>query len=245
MSLSSIEFVLLLPTLIGVYWLLFDRRIQQIYLALVTALFIGFAGRFHLWVLAGVLGATMLVIRAANRSASRQQQIIRAGIIGLVVVLLSFKYLSWGFSLVGLQVIPPRQPIGISYYTFILIGFLVDRSRSHRPLTARRVLSLLLFFPFLTSGPIVRLRSWSAQNPRGRKRRVMRNVTIGAHSFMIGLMKKVMIADAIAVSTAPVWANPGQYGRTALAVAIVGFYVQLYADFSGYTDMARGVARML
>jgi D-alanyl-lipoteichoic acid acyltransferase DltB (MBOAT superfamily) len=145
----------------------------------------------------------------------------------------------------GVPAAPAPQPLGISYYTFILIGFLADSARQARPLTASRLPSLLLFFPFLSSGPIVRLRSWSAQVSRGRKRRVMRNVTIGSHLFLVGAIKKILIADPIAVSTAPIWASPGEYGQAALAIAIVSFYVQLYADFSGYTDMARGVARMM
>jgi len=245
MSLSSLEFAFLLPPLIAVYWLLYARRLQHVYLALVTALFIAFNDRSNLWVLLWVLAATMTVVGAANRFEGARRWIISGGIVGLIANLAYFKYLPWLADLAGVPLPATAPPLGISYYTFILIGFLADSSRQGRLLTSWRLPQLLMFFPFLSSGPLVRLQSWSAQMSSGRKRFVMRNVTTGTHLFLIGLTKKILIADAIALSTSPIWASPTDYGRAALALATISFYVQLYADFSGYTDMARGVARMM
>jgi D-alanyl-lipoteichoic acid acyltransferase DltB (MBOAT superfamily) len=65
------------------------------------------------------------------------------------------------------------------------------------------------------------------------------------HLLLLGYFKKVLIADPIGLSTAPIWANPESFSGPALALALIAFYIQLYADFSGYTDMARGIARLL
>lgn len=245
MALSSIEFIALLPPLVAIYWLLWNQRLRQVWIAVATALFVAFPGRFHLLVLLAVLAGTSIVIAVANRAPGTRQLMLRGGIAGLLLVLAYFKYVPWLASLLSLPVPAISQPLGISYYTFILIGFLADAGQRIRHLPSSRVPWLVMFFPFLLSGPIVRLRSWSAQVSPRRKRGAMRQVTIGAHLFLVGALKKVLIADAIAVSTGPVWATPTAYGQMALAMALVGFYVQLYADFSGYTDMARGVARMM
>lgn len=245
MAFSSLEFVSILPIIIAVYWLLWPRWAQNVFLLAASALFMALNGRFHLIVFLAVLGGTALLIAVAEHTQAYRQRILGAGVVGLLLVLCYFKYLGWISGLFSSAPVASKQPLGISYYTFILLGFLLDIRNSRARLSPGRLPSMLLFFPFLLSGPIVRLRSWSAQMSHRRKRRVMRHVTIGTHLFMVGLFKKILIADAIAVSTAPVWANPSEYSHAAIAIAVVGFYVQLYADFSGYTDMARGVARMM
>ena len=244
MSLSSIEFVALLPIVIAVYWLLYSQRPRHIYLVLVTALFVAFNGRTHLWVLLAVLFGVMAAVALASRPAWPRRRILQAAAAGLLLTLGYYKYLPWISGLLSAQVATAIQPIGISYYVFILIGFLLDASNRGLRLRASRLPWLVLFFPFILSGPIVRLRPWSAQLSR-RKRHAMRNISIGAQLFLVGAAKKILIADAIAMSTAPVWADPELFSPRAIAIAVVGFYLQLYADFSGYTDMARGVARMM
>lgn len=245
MSFSSIEFVSLLPILVAAYWVLWARRAQNVFLLAMSALFLAYSGLSHLIVFLGVLGGAALFLSASRRWPARRRTILTVGSVALVLNLCYFKYLGWIAGLLGIAVTAPTQPLGISYYTFILLGFLLDLRNTGARLRVSRLPSMALFFPFLLSGPIVRLRSWSAQVSHHRKPRIARNVAIGAHLFMVGLLKKVLIADAIAVTTAPVWAAPAQYSRLSLAIAILGFYLQLYADFSGYTDMARGVARMM
>jgi D-alanyl-lipoteichoic acid acyltransferase DltB (MBOAT superfamily) len=100
-----------------------------------------------------------------------------------------------------------------------------------------------LFLPHLIAGPIVRLRQLGHQF-ECRKIFRERNLFIGAHLFTIGFIKK-LIADPIGSVIAPVWAAPAQATSGALILALLGFSAQLFFDFSGYTDMARGIARML
>ena len=100
-----------------------------------------------------------------------------------------------------------------------------------------------MFFPHLVAGPIVRWRLLSPQFTSA-KRLQWRNIKIGLHFFTIGFLQK-LAADPIGGLIDPVWGAPGQANWSALLLALLGFYAQLYLDFSGYTDMGRGIARML
>ncbi len=231
MPFSSLEFISFLPAGIAIYWLLRQRAAQLTFVLLISILFLSFTGLFHLWVFAAVLLGTALIVAVANRSVPHRRHVLIAGVIALTTTLIYYKAVG-------------PQPLGISYYSFILIGFLVD-AMNGASLPAARLVPAVTFFPILLSGPIVRWQSWSRQLTRRAKPRAIRNLTIGAHLFVVGAAKKILIADAIAVTTAPVWAAPGEYTRLGVAVAMFAFYLQVYADFSGYTDMARGVARMM
>ncbi len=101
----------------------------------------------------------------------------------------------------------------------------------------------IMFLPHLIAGPIVRLRQLM---PQIDQRRVFqwRNLSIGLHLFTVGFAKK-LAADPLGRIIEPVWAAPAQASSGALLLALLGFSAQLYLDFSGYTDMGRGIARML
>ena len=100
------------------------------------------------------------------------------------------------------------------------------------------------FFPQLVAGPIVRAASLVPQLDR-RPRYAPGQIADGAGLFTLGLFKKVVIADALAPIVERVYAAPGQFGGADVLLATYAFAFQIYCDFSGYTDIARGVARML
>ena len=231
MPFSSLEFASVLPAGIALYWLLRFPAAQRIFVIVASGLFLSFTGLSHLWVFAGVVLGTTLLLAIANRAGRLRRSLLAAGVAALVATLAYYKTSA-------------GHPLGVSYYTFILIGFLLEAING-ATLPAWRIVPSVAFFPLLLSGPIVRWRNWAPQFTRRRKPASARNVTIGAQLFAVGAFKKILIADAIAVTTAPVWMHPDQYSRLAVAAAIAAFYLQVYADFSGYTDMARGVARMM
>jgi len=101
----------------------------------------------------------------------------------------------------------------------------------------------IMFLPHLIAGPIVRWRLLAPQF-RHAKRFQTRNLQVGLHLFTIGFLKK-LAADPIGQLIDPVWSAPHLAGWRAVTLALLGFYAQLYLDFSGYTDMGRGIARML
>jgi alginate O-acetyltransferase complex protein AlgI len=137
-------------------------------------------------------------------------------------------------------------PIGISFYTFEAINYTVDVYRRRVP--AERSLAhfmlFITFFPHLVAGPIVRARDFLPQTHR-RKRWDWARLELGARYFLMGLFKKWAIADRMAQYVDPVFSNPSVYSTTATWLAVIAYALQIYGDFSGYSDMALGTAHML
>lgn len=137
-------------------------------------------------------------------------------------------------------------PIGISFYTFEAINYMVEVYR--RNVRAERNLEHFLlfitFFPHLVAGPIVRARDFLPQIRRPKHWDWAR-AQLGVQLFLMGLFKKLAIADRMAVFSDPVFAHPEAYGAYAAWVAVLAYALQIYCDFSGYTDMALGCAHLL
>jgi len=168
-----------------------------------------------------------------------------------------FKYtnffLDTGASALGLFGLPVSHrtlniilPLGISFYTFETISYVVDVYRGR----ARAVRSLLdyalyiMFFPHLVAGPIVRPHDFLPQLRR-RKHFDWDRLQLGAQFFLIGLFKKAVLADHLASVADPVFADPAAFGSGSLWLAVLCYSAQIFCDFSGYSDMAVGLAHAL
>jgi alginate O-acetyltransferase complex protein AlgI len=137
-------------------------------------------------------------------------------------------------------------PVGISFYTFEAINYAVDVYRKRVP-AERNLAHLMLFitfFPHLVAGPIVRARDFLPQIKRP-KRWDWARINLGVQYFLMGLVKKLVIADRMAYFVDPVFAQPEAYSSHHAWIAIIAYSFQVYGDFSGYTDMAIGSAHML
>ncbi|MEM8811411.1 MAG: MBOAT family O-acyltransferase [Pseudomonadota bacterium] len=137
-------------------------------------------------------------------------------------------------------------PLGISFVTFTLTAYIVDIYRGRYPIERRldRVLGYVLFFPHLIAGPILRPNELLPQLAVLR-RALDARILLGVCIFTIGLIKKVIFADTIAGVVDPVFAVDGDGTSLEYLLAIYGFSIQIYCDFSGYTDMAIGLALIL
>jgi alginate O-acetyltransferase complex protein AlgI len=137
-------------------------------------------------------------------------------------------------------------PLGISFYTFETISYVVDVYRGRSKAVGNLVdySIFLMFFPHLAAGPIVRPRDFLPQLER-RKRFSWYRLTIGLTLCMIGLFKKAVIADNLAGVVDPVFADADRYASGAVWLATLGYALQIYCDFSGYSDMAIGLAHTL
>jgi alginate O-acetyltransferase complex protein AlgI len=149
----------------------------------------------------------------------------------------------WAFHSPILQVI---LPVGISFYTFEAINYTVDVYRRRTPAerSLPHFLLFITFFPHLVAGPIVRARDFLPQIKRS-KRWSWPRIHLGAQFVLMGLFKKLAIADRMAQFADPVFKDPLSYRTGAVWLAIIAYALQLYCDFSGYTDMAIGCAHML
>jgi alginate O-acetyltransferase complex protein AlgI len=137
-------------------------------------------------------------------------------------------------------------PPGISFYTFASISYVLDVYYERMPAceSARDYTLFVAFFPKLLSGPIVRARELLPQF-KDRVLATTGDIEVGLAYFMIGLVKKLVIADQIAPHVNLIFSAPGQYDALTLLLGALGYTVQIYCDFSGYTDMAIGCARIL
>jgi alginate O-acetyltransferase complex protein AlgI len=137
-------------------------------------------------------------------------------------------------------------PLGISFYTFEAINYIVDvyRGRVRPERNLANFMLFILFFPHLIAGPIVRARDFLPQIRR-RKRWDWMRVELGMRFFLMGLFKKWFIADRMAMFADPVFQYPSDYKGVAIWMAVIAYALQIYGDFSGYTDMAIGTAHML
>jgi alginate O-acetyltransferase complex protein AlgI len=137
-------------------------------------------------------------------------------------------------------------PLGISFISFTLVAYLVDIYREvfssrHQP---RTILAYVLFFPHLIAGPILRPYELIPQLEQPRAA-TLRGFAAPLAIFTLGLVKKLVFADQLAPMVAATYVQDVTTSAFAASLAIVGFAVQVYCDFSGYTDMAIGLAAML
>ena len=137
-------------------------------------------------------------------------------------------------------------PLGISFFTFQQLSYLIDRCRGEAPhYGAVDYLSFVTFFPSLISGPIVLHASTVPQFQDEAKRKFSaEGFAKGVMQFVIGLGKKVLLADTLALAVNYGYENIASLDAPAALVAAVGYTLELYFDFSGYSDMAIGVGKM-
>jgi len=200
-----------------------------------------------------------LIARGMDKwpSPGRRKALLVLSILGNLAILCYFKYANFfleslrqGLESAGASAsIPVLQvilPIGISFYTFEAISYTVDvyrgKIRAERRLD--HFLLFILFFPHLVAGPIVRAGDFLPQVHR-RKRWSWPRMVVGGRLILLGLFKKMVIADRMALLVDPIFANPGGYETAVVWMAAVGYSLQIYCDFSGYSDIALGSARLL
>jgi alginate O-acetyltransferase complex protein AlgI len=259
MLFNSLTFVVFYVAVFALYWLLRARTPQNVLLLAASWVFYGAWSWKFLLLLIGSSVLDYICGLLIERASSQQRRrlVLVISVAGNLLFLATFKYLGFfvaelaallermGFD-ASLPVLSIVLPIGISFYTFQTIGYVVDVYRRKVP-AARSFLDYALyvaFFPQLVAGPIERA---GHLIPQFQKPRVWSTPAFesGLQLAFWGLFKKVVIADNLAPYIDAVYSSPGDYAGGALATATVFFAFQIYCDFSGYTDTARGVARML
>jgi alginate O-acetyltransferase complex protein AlgI len=199
------------------------------------------------------LASILLRLNEGEGSRRASKAVLVLGIIFNVVFLGFFKYTDFisgtindvfGANLVLRHII---LPLGISFITFQKIAFLVDVQAGRvRSFTFQDYCTFVLFFPQLIAGPIVHYREMMPQFHVASCRFDNENVAVGLTLLVFGLFKKVVFADQIALFVTPIYNNAAAGSRTSFLLAwmaAIGFTLQIYFDFSGYTDMALGLAR--
>ncbi|HUP58275.1 MAG TPA: MBOAT family O-acyltransferase [Bdellovibrionota bacterium] len=235
---STPQFLALLILTMLAYQLAKGRTGRSTVLLVSSTLFYAWSGWVDLLVLQLVMLASWLTVFFGKMYPRRRKAFTAAGIALIVAHLVFWKYTPWlfGWSWVA--------PLGISFYTLQKIGYLVDVFKGRaEPLRFREYLLFNGFFAQLVAGPIARARALAPQLSRLSPIEP-RNLAGGSALFMLGFAKKLVIADNLGVFVDKVFARPHFFGRFELVFAVVAFTCQLWADFSAYTDMGRGAARI-
>lgn len=260
MLFPTMTFALFLVVVLGVSWKLNDHPVQwKLFVLAASYVFYGWADWMFCLLLAGsTVGNWLAGLAVARARDDRSRKAWMAvGVALNLLVLGFFKY--YGFFVdsvlallqpLGLAptalLVQIALPVGISFFTFCAISYVIDVYRDEQePVTLLNFAVYLAFFPHLVAGPIVRV---SEFEPQLRRRRNPDHVdaTRAARLICRGLFKKVVIANYLATAIVdPVFNAPGQHTNWELLVAAWAYAVQIYADFSGYTDIAIGVALLM
>ena len=254
MQFSSAVFILLfLPFALLLYFLSPGRRAKNIALLLLSLAFYAWGDPAYVWLLVLAVLVNWLLCMAMERLARPRARLLLVLAIVVDLGILGF-YKYQGFlaenlsSLTGLSIpsLDLPLPIGISYYTLRLVTYVVDVYRGQAKVQ-RNPLDLALyaaFFPAMVAGPIVRYASFEPQI-MGRRESVSGFVS-GARLFAVGLSKKVLLSNVVAILADDMLSLGGaRIGLVGSWAGLIAYSMQLYFDFSGYSDMALGISRML
>jgi alginate O-acetyltransferase complex protein AlgI len=255
----SQKFFLFFVLIFALYWALPWRR-PRVWLLLAASFY--FYASWNKWLALLICASTLLDYLLAlgierSTAPGRRKLLLCVSLFANLGLLCYFKYAN--FFLVSLdemliaagaptwfRTLEILLPVGISFYTFEAINYVVDTYRGR--IRAERNLDdfmlFILFFPHLIAGPIVRARDFLPQIKR-RKRWDWARMHLGVGYVLMGMVKKMAIADRMVEYVDPVFADPSAYRASAIVVAAIAYAVQIYGDFSGYTDMAIGTAHLL
>ena len=260
MLFPTVEFAIYFPIVLAISWLLMPHlQWWKVFIVLASYLFYGSANWKFCFLLAGVTVGNQIFARLIARAPTeaRKKQLVAAAVALNLGSLGVFKYYAFFvedvdrlLSSTGLGLPLPlltiALPIGVSFFTFQAITYVVDTYRGHvEPAPLLDVAVYLSFFSHLVAGPIVRASEFL---PQIQSSRDPKNVAVGAGLFLIaaGLIKKVAIADYLAREVVdPVFAVPEAQTAPDVIFGTYAYAAQIYCDFSGYTDMAIGLALLM
>lgn len=259
---SYVFVVVFLPIVLAVYFPLARRSNSRPALWWLVAASLVFYGLWDIRFLPLLLGSALVnfaivwALTRAPEKARRRGALLVLGIMANLAVLAYFKYVNFFLenvnAVLGSQVgyLHLAFPVGISFFTFIQIGCIVDAYNGQvEGLSFSKYLLFATFFPYIMAGPLVQQREMFTQMDARSGRRVgATQLAVGLTLFAIGLAKKVIIADSIAPYADTMFDAAASGGELSAAIAWLGavaYTLQLYFDFSGYTDMALAIGFMV
>lgn len=257
MVFSSATFLFFfLPCVLALYYLS-PMRLRNGVLLLASLVFYAWGEPVYVFLMVGSIGANWVVglLMARYADTPHEKPVLALGIVFDLVVLAYFKYAGFlvagvlahvpGLSHVAAEFHTPRLPIGISFFTFHAMSYLVDIYRRQAK-ALRNPLNMgvyITMFPQLIAGPIIRFHDVAEQILR--RNNTLPRFASGVERFSYGLGKKMLIANPM--GSVADWAfalDPSQLHTSDAWVGIIAYALQIYFDFAGYSDMAIGLGRM-
>lgn len=259
MLFNSLEFLLFLPIVFILYWFVFDKSLRwQNALILIASYF--FYGWWSYKFL-GLLALSTLLDYAygffvASSNRKKAKFFLWLSIINNLGILCVFKYYNFfaaqfekGFELLGLHINPillnVALPIGISFYTFHGMSYVFDIYRGKQKPVSNFIdyAVFVAFFPLLVAGPIERANHLLPQIQKSHVFNYTQAVE-GCRLILWGMFKKVVIADSLAQTVDIMFGSYQSFNGASLIIGAIAFSFQIYGDFSGYSDIALGTAKL-
>ena len=258
MLFNSIEFLLFFPTVVIIYFLLPHKFRNAFLLAASCYFYMSFVPIYLIiLIISGFVdytGSNLIEKYKHNKKLKKLflwiPIIIDLNLLGyfkyayFVTGIISFFGVQFGMETIVLpQII---LPIGISFHTFQGMGYLIDvyKGKIKPERNPVKYTIFLMFWPQLVAGPIERAENLMPQFDEKHYLSYI-NVSEGGRRMLWGMVKKVFVADNLAVFVNAVYGSPSDYSTTALYLSTIFFAFQIYCDFSGYTDIATGAAKIM
>ncbi len=256
MLFNSIDFIIFLITVVIVYYAIANKW-RKVFLLIASYYFyacwnVAFLG---LLLFDSVVAYSAGVVMEAK--GNQRKQVLWLSVVMILLPLFTFKYLNFALTVLhdglfsfGLAMQVPKfkllLPIGISFYTFMSIGYVVDIFKGKIP-TEHNVLDFFLFvafFPQIASGPIGRASSLLPQI-KEKHPFLFNNLSIGAKMMLWGFFMKLVVGDRAGIYVDTVFGNYANHNGTSLLLATFMYTIQIYCDFAGYSLIAIGSARIM
>ena len=270
MLFNSVDFLVFFAFVITISVIIKNKNFSYVFLVAVSYFFFYFSNNFliSLLVFSTVLDFYIAKAIWSTDDKSKKKKLLLISIIGNLGLLGFFKYADFGisqfndlFKLIGLNDVPLLEialPVGISFYTFQTLGYTIDVYRGQlSPAKSFKEFALFVaFFPQLVAGPILRASNFLPQirekfsrlDAKNYLQQILiqrTNLKIGLTLMSFGFFKKMFFADNIAPFVDEIFLNPIGLDSFAIILGTIGFGIQLYCDFSGYSDIAIGAALIL
>ena len=248
MLFSSMTFIFLFMPIVCTVYLLAKKSLQNMLLLIASLLFYAWGGPNYLAIMLLNILINYTGALYIDRSVSQKKTFLTLTVVANLGILIYFKYCSFlidninGLLSYDLPLLEVIMPIGISFYTFQAMSYVIDVYRGEAK-AQRNIYKLALYislFPQLVAGPIVKYHDVNHQIDN--RTVTFRKVTYGVKRFIIGLSKKMLLANTLGAVADKIFSQPvDQFDSATAWIGTVAYALQLFYDFSGYSDMAIGL----
>lgn len=253
MVFSSLTFLcIFLPVVLALYYLLPTLRIRNVLLIIVSLLFYAYGEPVYvLLMIASIIINYIFGRLLGTENKKKRQWILAIAVIINIGLLVVFKYLDMMVQTINqlsdseIPLAGLALPIGISFFTFQALSYVIDvyRREVEPQKNLWNVMLYISFFPQLIAGPIVKYHD--IQEQIDNRNTDVKEIAEGLRRFIIGLSKKVLISNTMAVTADALFAaGAGELNILSAWIAAIAYMLQIYFDFSGYSDMAIGLGHM-
>lgn len=249
MEFSSLTFLFLFLPVFFLFFFILPKFTRNTFLLAASLVFYTWGeAEYVLLLLISIIGNYLLgLLIDKTKKKSLKKSVFFLAVIFNLGLLIYFKYTHFVMENLNISVKPIHLPLGISFFTFQALSYLIDIYRKTTP-NDRNPIRFGLYmalFPKLIMGPITPYHNLSKQIQDPKRKISLDDFSEGVKRFIFGLGKKVLIADTVARTANQIFAVPAEHQTASLAwLGIITYTLQIYFDFSGYSDMAIGIGRM-